>query len=295
MERLQEAIARARAERAGEIGKLPRYDKARPAVGSSAAAAPAGSAAADASATRGSDASQQARRPAPGTPPAITYTHTRVVQLDPQVLEKNRVIAGAHDDRRVEVYRQLRTQVLQTLAQNGWSNLAITSPTENAGKTLTSVNLAISLSQDVNHTVLLVDLDITKPEVHTTLGVAAGDGIFDVAEGRASMEQVLFNPGMPRLVVLPGRPTGQPSSEALTSPGMLELLREMTRRYPTRIVIFDLPPLLRNDDALTFTPYADATLMVVEDGVNTPAEIERSLHLMKHANFIGTILNKAQL
>jgi Mrp family chromosome partitioning ATPase len=109
------------------------------------------------------------------------------------------------------------------------------------------------------------------------------------------IEDVLFNPGMPRLVVLPGRATGQPSSEALTSPGMRALLREITRRYDARIVIFDLPPLLRNDDALTFTPYADATLMVVEDGVNTPDEIERSLHLMKNANLIGTILNKAHV
>ena len=75
---------------------------------------------------------------------------------------------------------------------------------------------------------------------------------------------------------------------------MRNLLNDITSRYPSRIVIFDLPPLLRNDDALKFTPFADATLMVVEAGQNDPEEVRRSLHLMRNANLIGTVLNKAR-
>jgi len=66
-------------------------------------------------------------------------------------------------------------------------------------------------------------------------------------------------------------------SQAMESPeGMRALAEEIKGRYASRIVIFDLPPVLRNDDALVFTPFADATLMVVEDGANTREEIERS-------------------
>jgi Mrp family chromosome partitioning ATPase len=75
---------------------------------------------------------------------------------------------------------------------------------------------------------------------------------------------------------------------------MKALLADITGRYPDRIIIFDLPPLLRNDDAMVFVPNADACLFVVEAGVTTQNEIERSMQLLKHARVLGTILNKAR-
>ncbi len=286
MEKLNDAIAKARAQRTGAVGQLPEYNERRPPEEENGEAVPASPR--NASRNRGTR-----RQPSPA-PAHITYTQTRQVELDPKVLEHNRVIAGQHDDRRVEAYRHLRTQVLQTFEQNDWHNLAITSPLEDAGKTLTAVNLAISLSVELDHTVLLVDLDLKKPNVHTTFGVEVEHGLIDVVEGRVPVRDALFNPHVPRLVVLPGRALGHNSSEVLTSPAMRELLRDVTTRYDSRLVIFDLPPLLRNDDALKFIPHADATLMVVEDGVNTPEEVERALHLTRNANLIGTVLNKAR-
>ena len=275
MERLQQAIARARREREGKIGKVPAFEDRHENV---------------------SGAASQPGYGRNGQPPPnpISYSQTRVVQLDEQHIETHRIIAGRAGDERVEAYRQLRTQVLHTLAENEWNTLAITSPMKDAGKTLTAVNLAISLSQEVNHSVLLVDLDLSHPDVHNTLGIDVEFGLIDVLEGRATVAQALVNPGMQRLVVLPCRPTDEYSSELLTSPAMSNLLRELSSHYDCRIVIFDLPPLLRNDDALKFTPFVDATLMVVEAGQTTPDHLERSTHLMKNANLIGTILNKAR-
>jgi len=279
MEKLQQAIERARQERQGSIGKVPSFEDCEsiPLLQVNSA----------------SSATDRFRFTGP-PPNPIRYTQTRVVQLDDARIEQNRVIAGRIVDRRVEAYHQLRTQVLQTLAVNNWSTLAITSPMNNAGKTLTSVNLAISLAKEVNHSVLLVDVDISEPDVHETLGVNIKHGLIDVLEGRAQMQQALFNPGVQRLTVLPCRPAPEYSSEILTSPEMVATLNEIRMRYESRIVIFDLPPLLRNDEALKFTPFVDATLMVVEAGKTSPDEIERASHLMKGANLIGTILNKAQ-
>ena len=180
------------------------------------------------------------------------------------------------------------------MSENSWNTLAITSPMKNAGKTLTSVNLAISLAKEVNHSVLLVDVDLSHPDVHATMGVDVEYGLLDVLNGQCSIEQAFFNPGVQRLLVLPCRPTQEYSSEILSSPEMRALLDDVRNRYESRIVIFDLPPLLRNDDALKFTPFVDATLMVVEAGSTTPDELEKATHLMKNANLIGTILNKAK-
>ena len=299
MDNLREALQRAREEGRGDIGRTRKRQRVDPKT--------AGRQVSQRIYTPGQPAQAEPKpvdsklilphSARPHTPRGVAnvrYKHTRVIELDPAALEQNRVIAGQQGDERVEAYRQLRTQVLHTFEKNNWSSLAITSPMQNAGKTLTSVNLAIALAQEVEHTVLLVDLDLSHPNVHTTLGVEVEHGLTDVISGDINIRECMFNPGVHRMTVLPGRPLIDYSSELLTSPEMRNLLQDITTRYPSRIVIFDLPPLLRNDDALKFTPFADATLMVVEAGRNTPEEVERCVHLLKNANLIGTILNKAR-
>ncbi len=224
----------------------------------------------------------------------IQYTRTQSISLDEAVLEKNRVIAAFRNDTRAEVYRLLRGQVLTQLKVNNWRTLALTSPCENAGKTLTAVNLAIAISQEVNHTVMLVDLDLRSPSVASTLGFEPRKGIEDCILRGEPIENVMVNPQFNRLVVLPCRSLGEYSSELLTSPNMLALMDEIVSRYESRIIIFDLPPLLRNDDALVFTQLVHASLLVVEEGVNTRDELKRCMYLLKNSTVMGAVVNKAR-
>ncbi len=270
MERVQQALERARQQRQGVIGS--QGDER-------------GSATAYVGGPGSKDDCAELTR--------IDYTQTQRVELSDAVLRDNRIIAGFEQDARVEPYRALRSQVLRKMTSEKWHTLAITSPGENAGKTLTAINLAISLSRDVNQTVLLVDLDLSKPSVHHMLGVDVEFGLVDYLEGRAKLEDLLFNPGFERLVVLPGTPQGHYASEILSSPQMQALMLELEQRYESRIIIFDLPPLLRNDDALVFTPQVDTNLLVVENGVSTSDEIHKCLHLLEGSHLLGTILNKA--
>ena len=229
-------------------------------------------------------------------PKIITSKRVLLGEDEHAEFRQRRIVAGLEDDDRVEPYRQLRTQLLKTMHDNKWSTLAVTSAHELAGKTLTAVNLAICISRDVNHTVLLVDLDLRTPTAHEKFNVEVKHGLIDYLSGRVRLEDALVYPGFQRLVVLPGRPVGRYSSEILSSPQMAQFMSDYcSERNPSRIIIFDLPPLLRNDDALLFTPSVDATLLVVEDGVTTREQLEHSLALLKgRSNFIGTILNKAR-
>lgn len=229
---------------------------------------------------------------APG-PLKIEYTQTRVVQLDPEQLRRERIIAANTSDKRAENYRQLRTQILRKLRENNWRTLAITSPNSRAGKSLTALNLAISLSLEVNQTVMLVDLDLRRSSLFQKLGVQAEYGLIDVLEGRVELNQALINPGFERLVLLPNR-AGDYRSEVLSSPQMGKLLSEIVNRYQDRFIIFDLPALLDDDDALVFAPYADAVLLVVEDGVSKRGEIERCKQLLEGTQMLGTVLNKVK-
>jgi len=294
-ERMMDAISRAKSRRDGDIGNMPDTDASdnlgREVVepGESVTAR-----------TNHSDAAVEApltpaKRRQPSDRSALldfSYTRTRQVQVDEELLKKNRVISGVKDDERAEIFRQLRSQVLQQMRTNDWSTLAITSPRENAGKTLTAVNLAISLSQEVNQTVLLVDLDLRKPSVHETFGVERTQGLVDCMQGHAAIEDVLFNPGYPRLTVLPGNELGVHSSELLTSPKMRSLIDEITHRYDDRLILFDLPPLLRNDDALVFAPLVDSVMLVLEAGADASEEVQRSMRLLQGSNLLGTVLNK---
>lgn len=225
--------------------------------------------------------------------PVINYTTTRQVKLSDSHLKNHRIIAGFQNDKRAEVYRQLRTQVLQKLRANNWKTLAITSPKESAGKTVTALNLAIALSKEVNQTVLLVDLDLASPSVHKLLGFEVDGGIIDHLSGEKSVPELLVNPGLERLVILPSKQDNRYSSEVLSTPKMQSLLKDLTTRYDSRIIIFDIPSLLVNDDALIFTPYVDAALLVVEDGVTTGEDVEQCMQMLEGINILGTILNKA--
>lgn len=295
MDYLQQATERARKRREGELGKTvtPGEDAAFNAGVTEAEPGTVwDSLAGDKAATA---APRPVHKSAGATSAAdVEFTRTRRVEPADATLEANRVITALTNDARVEVYRQLRSQVLGTLRKQGWSTLAITSPNEGAGKTVTALNLAIAMAQEVNQTVLLVDLDLRKPELHTNLGIEVDKGIVDHLRGDAALADVLIAPGFKRLVLLPGLPQGRHSSELLSAPAMARFLEDVTSRYPDRYVVFDLPPLLRDDDAMVFTPMVDCALLVVEDGVTRPDEIERARQLLGDTPLLGSILNKAR-
>jgi protein-tyrosine kinase len=224
----------------------------------------------------------------------IAYVYTRVVKLRKEYLQKHRIVSFDKGDPKSMSFDLLRTHVLQKMEENGWRTLAITSPSSEAGKTVVAINLAMSISQQTNKTALLVDFDLRRPKVGTYLGVRLDKSLNNLLEGTAELPDVLFNPDMPRLVVLPTNSPVKNSSETLSSKRIAGLIKDLRERYRSRIVIFDLPPVLVSDDAMVLLPQIDCVLMVVANGMSTKREIEDSLHLLPTEKLIGTILNKAE-
>ena len=224
----------------------------------------------------------------------IVYTQTRTIDIADEVLRERRVLAGFERGAFLDSYKILRTQVMHRLREHGWNVLGITSPGKQEGKTLTAVNLAISLAMDTTQTVLLVDADLTNPSAHHAFGLEECGGLVDYLLDGIPAEHLLIHPGIGRFVLMPGGRAIQHSAEALTSPKMASLVEEFKHRYPSRIVLFDLPPLLQTADVLAFSPYTDALLLVVEDGKTSREDIERALQLVKGSTpVLGTVLNKA--
>jgi len=227
----------------------------------------------------------------PKTP--IAYCETRVATTESHVLRENRVIAGAPQEHLADAFRILRTQILQRMSARNHTTLAITSPNPEEGKSLTAVNLAMSLAMDVNHTVLLVDLDLRRPSIHDFFGINPEVSLTEYLQGDVPLSECLVNPGTERLVVLPAVRRVGNSSELLSSPEMVALARELKTRYPDRLVVYDLPPLLATDDSLVFLQYVDACLLVVEENSTSKDDIKKSVELLSSCNLIGTVLNKS--
>jgi Mrp family chromosome partitioning ATPase len=225
---------------------------------------------------------------------AIVYTRTRVFLPPAEVLERNRILRPGADDGAAAAFRMLRTQVLQRMDANGWRSLAILSPAAADGKTTTAVNLAVSLSSDRLHTVLLVDFDFRRPTLAARFGLAPEFGIDDVLSGRAALEDCLYHPeGFERLVILPARAALANSSEILAGPRGREVVAELRARYPERIIIFDLPPVLIADDALSFIPLVECGLVVAAEGRTRRNDLVRTIELLSKLPLVGTVLNRA--
>jgi protein-tyrosine kinase len=225
----------------------------------------------------------------------VNYQQTRVVKLRMEHLEKNRIVAFDKNDPKSMNFDLLRTHVLQKMKENGWRTLAITSPSPESGKTVIAINLAMSIAQQTNRTAMLVDFDLRRPKLGSYLGIPMEKSLNDLLDETAELQDVLVNPDMPRLVVLPTKHRVKRSSEILSSKKIANLIKDLRERYESRIVIFDLPPVLVSDDAIVLLPQIDCVLMVVANGMSTKREIEDSLRHMPAASLIGTVLNKAEI
>jgi protein-tyrosine kinase len=227
-------------------------------------------------------------------PRPIVYTRTRSLDIPLSVLRQRRVMAAYDKGPFVDAFKILRTQVMQRLREHDWNVLGVTSPGHGEGKTLTAVNLAVSLAMETAQTVLLVDANLRNPSVHEVFGLDDYPGLTEYLLDNELLEDLLVHPGIGRFVLLPGGRAISNSTEILTSPKMLALVEELKHRYPARIVIFDLPPLLHTADVIAFSPYTDALLLVVEEGKTTAEEVQRALSLVKNSRpVLGTVLNKA--
>jgi protein-tyrosine kinase len=225
----------------------------------------------------------------------IPAAQTPSIDLDDGVLRENRIISGLEPGPFTEAYNLLRTQILQRFKENNWNVLGITSPGSGEGKTLTAINLAISIAREVDYSVLLVDANLRHPWMLEHFGLSGHKGLSDYLTEDVPLPDLLIQSG--RIEYLTLLPAGRPlvnSAEMLNSPKMVELVRDMKSRYHSRIIIFDLPPVLSSADALAFSPYVDAVLLVLEEGRTQKPDLERAVELLSNTNIVGTVLNKAE-
>ncbi len=204
-----------------------------------------------------------------------------------------RRIISNEQDPVLNAYRVLRTRVLQKMDAAGWKTIAVVSPGAGAGKTVTAINLAIAIGAKTGAHPVLADLDFYRPSIARYLGLREFPSILDYFEGKRPLDDVTVRPDLTDLLVMPNERVTRRGAEFLTSERTDQLIQTATNDYHARTVIFDMSPLLGCDDTIAFLPKVDCVLLVAASGQTRVPELKEAKRILAKTNVIGTVLNKS--
>lgn len=212
-----------------------------------------------------------------------------VVVKDPGAASAPIAVRSAPTSSRAEAFRKLRTNLQFVEAASSSQSIAVTSAAPGEGKTTTAVNLAASLAEGGFRTIL-VDGDLRRPMVATTMGLIPSVGFTSVLIGKVALADALQSAG-PNLQVLTAGPIPPNPSELLGSEGTEKLMEELARHAD--YVIVDTAPLLPVADGAIAAATVDGTILVTNWGKTTRDQVRRSIEALDKvgAPLIGTVLN----
>ena len=190
-----------------------------------------------------------------------------------------------------EEYRKLKTAVLR-LTKSEFRNLVmVTSPLSGEGKSITSINLAITMAQELNQTVLLVDADLRRPALQHYLNLAPAAGIAECLADHMDVGDAIVKTGIPKLSFLgAGKEVNNPA-ELLSSYRMKDLLAELKNRYRDRYVIIDTPPVLPFAETRALCAMVDGVLVVAREGASSLQDVRDALESLQGGLLLGMVYN----
>lgn len=234
---------------------------------------------------------------AAGAPPR----RTREVELDlVRMQERGLITVAGGRTLQVEDFRVIKRPILKKAFPGGTavlpSNLVmITSALAGEGKTYCSINLAMSIAMELDHTVLLVDADVARPSVLKALGLAPQPGLMDLLlDDSLDLADVLLRTNVNTLSILPAGTANLRATELLASQSMKALVLEIAQRYPDRIIIFDSPPLLLTSEARVLAGHMGQIVVVVESQRTTQHAVMEGLRRLEGCDNVSLIYNKSR-
>ncbi|MBC8549571.1 MAG: polysaccharide biosynthesis tyrosine autokinase [Nitrospira sp.] len=192
-----------------------------------------------------------------------------------------------------EEYRRLKSMVIRETKADFLNTIMVTSALEGEGKSLTSVNLAVTIAQEIDHSILLVDADLRRPMIHNYLGIENVKGLSDYLISGGDVSEVINKSGVGNLsVITAGKPVDNPV-ELLSSDRMKALIKELKQRYMDRYVIIDTPPILSFAEAIAIVSFVDGVIIVAREGRTQLSALENAFNQVKDAKILGVVFNDA--
>jgi exopolysaccharide/PEP-CTERM locus tyrosine autokinase len=213
---------------------------------------------------------------------------------EPVVDTSNPYLVSANNpsSRMAEEYRKLKSVIVgKTHGGEFLNTLMVTSALGSEGKSITALNLAISLAQECDHTVLLIDADLRKPSLHRYLGLEPALGLADCLIDGIDVGKAFIKTGIGRLSFLPSGRRLENPAEMLSSQKMRQLLAEMKHRYRDRYLIIDTPPVLPVAETRSLSAQVDGVVFVVREGVPSPDDVREACGSLGAGKVMGLVYN----
>jgi protein-tyrosine kinase len=232
---------------------------------------------------------ERSQRPAPEKPRVerVTAKTCPVVPKNPCI-----VTLTEPDSPAAEEYRKMKTTILRfALKHVKRHSLMISSCVSGEGKSLTAINLAISMAQEIDHGVLLIDADLRRPSIAEYLGIPAVPGLAECLRNEVPAASAIIKTDIPGLSLLPGGKGVKNPVEMLSSPMMRSLFGDLMRSATERSIIIDTPPVLPFAETQTIGSLVDGILLVVKEGTITMPELLEALDIVDRTKVLGVIYN----
>lgn len=194
-----------------------------------------------------------------------------------------------------EQYRSLRTNIQALSGSKPIQTITITSSTHGEGKTITAINLAISMARDLDKkSILLVDSDMRRAKITKYLGIKSEIGLAGLITNGNNIDQALLNIGIDNLTLLPAGKIPHNPAELLGSAKLKNLISVLKARYD--YLIFDTPPIIPVTDAGLLGAQTDGTIMVIQANRTQKGIVKHAELILKQAQakLIGYILTNIQ-
>lgn len=163
------------------------------------------------------------------------------------------------------------------------------------GKTFVSINLALSIANELDKSVLLIDADVEKPSISKQLGIKQSPGLIEYLENeQVTFSDILLKTDLPNLNVIPAGKRHKYSTELLSSQRMYLFAEEVSRRYKDRIVVFDSPPLLVATQAQILAELVGQVILVIAAEETPQNVVNESIAKLTNCDVVMTLLNKTK-
>jgi protein-tyrosine kinase len=209
------------------------------------------------------------------------------------------IVPGAPPSALSEEFRLIKRQILlKAFGSHGSTPVdrgrlaLICSAQPNEGKTFCAINLALSLTSESDLEVLLVDADVAKPEVLSSLGLSGSMGLMDaLADPAIDAESLVIRTDIPNLSVLPAGRQSNSDTELLASARTRAVIDGLAAKSPRRIILFDSAPALAASPASVLAMHVGQTLLVVRADQTTESELRDTISLVDACPVIQLMLN----
>lgn len=193
-----------------------------------------------------------------------------------------------------ESYKAARTNIDYSIIKKGCKKIAFTSSTKGEGKTITAMNIALALAQQVETKVLVVECDLRRPHVHSALDIAPTPGITNYLNEECAREDIIQQTKIPNLnAVCYGAIPPNPS-ELLTSDAMQDFIKSVEKDY--NYIIFDTPPVGVVIDAIPIIKASDGVVVVIRNNSTTYPQLKITIDTLNRAGskILGVVVNRVK-